>query len=72
MPRAGLSRTRKPCGSLLTQRVNAATKLRPETYNWFASVPWLTHMSISKILDTMAEYARINEQDFKKFCDEME
>lgn len=67
-----MSRRRKPCGSLLVQRVVATTKILPSTYNWFVTVPWLEHLSISKILDAMAEYAKANEQDFKKFCDNWE
>lgn len=64
-----MARRRKELGSELNPRIAATSKILPETYNWFVNAPWLKELSISKILETMVEYAKLNEEDFKKYCE---
>ena len=62
-----MARRRREVGSELNQRIVATTKILPENYNWLITVDWLKDLSVSKILDVMVEYAKLNEEDFKIF-----
>ncbi len=62
-----LPRTRE---NFPNQRLCITGKVMPQTHDWAEEIKWELHKQLSGLVEMTIEFAKANEQQFRKFCED--